>query len=171
MPEQHPGETDDQASLGSAVDIAAPAETGVESSAEAAVRGNRDVKGRFAPGHTGNAGGRPKAEKTGSLSKVLDGIVDRGELGRALWNLAMGKTKDGKKAARPNLSVQLAAIQVIYDRLEGKPLQSLRHEGEELPTFIIMHGRDAAAARDAEQARSPETNGHATNGNGLPAGA
>ena len=167
MPEHQPSETDTPPSTGEAVDISAPAATGVESSAEAEVRDNRgangrDGKGRFAPGHTGNAGGRPKAQTSGSLTKALDGIIDRGELARALWNLAMGKTKDGKAVARPNLSVQLAALQYIFDRVEGKPLQALRHEGEDLPTFIIMHGRDAAAARNAEQAGAPETNGHAS---------
>ena len=161
-----PGETDDVASLGSAVAMSVPAEASVESSREAEVReiraDGRDGKGRFAPGTTGNAGGRPKAKTTGTLTKELEGIVDRGELARVLWNLAQGKTKEGRKVARPNLSVQMAAVSYIYDRIDGKALQSLRHETDELPQFIIMHpGRMAP-----EELAAPETNGHATNGNG-----
>ena len=165
-----PGESSALVSSGSTVDIAASTGSAVESSGEAGVSEHQIVdgryatgpqKGKFAKGHSGNVGGRPKAKTTGTLTKELEGIVDRAELARSLWHLSQGKTKDGRKVARPNLSVQLAAIQTIYDRIDGKAVQQLHHEMDDLPSFIIMHGRDAAAARDAEQARAPETNGHA----------
>ena len=174
MSEQSLEEQDESGSAvstGDAVDMSAPAEAAVESSDEAngsdpEVRNGRYVsgpkRGKFAKGFSGNPGGGHKPQKSGSLTKALDGIVDRSVLAKVLWNLAQGLDKNGRSLKRPNLSVQLAALQYIFDRVEGKPLQALRHEGEDLPTFIIMHGRDAAAARDAEQARAPETNGHAT---------
>ena len=77
MPEGVPAESDDLSSASDGVAMSAPAETGSEPSGESALRGNRDGKGRFAKGHTGNAGGRPKADKTSSLTKTLDGSIDR----------------------------------------------------------------------------------------------
>ena len=120
---------------------------------EAKLTPSRDAKGKFLKGVSGNPGGASKPEKTGSLVKILDGLVDRSELGKMLWCLATGKDRHGRAYKRPNLSGQLAAVQYIYDRLEGKPLLQLRHESDDLPTFIIMHGRDAKAAIIEGEAR------------------
>ena len=62
----------------------------------------------------------------------------------------------GRKSKRPHLSVQMAAVAYVYDRLEGKPLLQLRHESDDLPTFIIMHGRDAGAIIEGESRELPE---------------
>ena len=115
----------------------------------------RDSKGQFAKGNSINPTGTAKANRQGSLSKALDGIVDRSILAKTLWNLAQGLDVHGRRYKRPNLSVQMAAVQYVYDRLEGKPLMQLRHEGDALAGIIIMHpGRMApeelieAEARD-----------------------
>ena len=127
--------------------VAAPAQPVPSEPGEATGRTDgRDSKGRFAKGYSGNRSGAAKPNKTGSLSKALDGIVDRSILAKTLWNLAQGMDAHGRKYKRPNLSVQMAAVSYVYDRLEGKPLMQVRHETDDLPTFIIMHGRDAKAA-------------------------
>ena len=181
MPEQTPGEAAALVSEGSSPDMPARAGTDVEVSHEATasepeiVNGryaSGTLKGKFAPGHSGNPGGGHRAQKSGSLTKTLEGIVDRGELARALWNLAMGKTKTGARIARPNLSVQLAALQTIYDRIDGKALQSLRTEGDALAQIIIMHpGRMAAPDPEADATEVTVRDvtartATATNGNG-----
>ena len=127
-------------------DIAESTQCDVQPLGEPKRTDGRDAKGHFLKGHGGNPTGSAKAKRDGSLSKELDGIVDRSELAKMLWCLSQGKDRHGRAYKRPNLSVQLAAVQYIYDRLEGKPLLQLRHEGDDLPTFIIMHGRDAKAA-------------------------
>ena len=132
-----------------------PAQQPVEAPSEPNRTDGRDAKGHWVKGTTGNPTGGAKPEKTGSLVKILDGLVDRSELGKMLWGLATGKDRHGRAYKRPNLSVQLAAVTYIYDRLEGKPLMQLRHEGDALAGIIIMHpGRMApeelveAEARD-----------------------
>lgn len=181
MPDQTPGEADALVSEGSSPDMPARAGTDVEVSHEATasepeiVNGryaSGTLKGKFAPGHSGNPGGGHKADKTSSLTKTLEGIIDRGELARSLWHLSQGRTAKGTKLSRPNLSVQLAAIQTIYDRIDGKALQSLRTEGDALAQIIIMHpGRMAAPDPDADATEvtvrdvAAQT-ATATNGNG-----
>ena len=64
----------------------------------------------FAPGESGNPGGRPKKDR--QLTAALETIVDKTELAEKLWGLAKGG--------------DLSAIKYIYDRLEGSPTQ--RHE-------------------------------------------
>ena len=138
-------------------DIASPARTAITASQETTTRTDgRTSKGTFAKGNSINPTGAAKANRQGSLSKALDGIVDRTVLAKVLWNLAQGNDVHGRKYKRPNLSVQMAAVQYVYDRLEGKPLLQLRHEGDDLPTFIIMHGRDAGAIIEGESRELPE---------------
>ncbi len=139
---------------GMAGDITSPARTAITEPDEATGRSDgRDNKGQFAKGNSINPTGAAKANRQGSLSKALDGIVDRSVLAKTVWNLSQGMDAYGRRQKRPNLNVQLAAAQYIYDRLEGKPLLQLRHEGDDLPTFIIMHGRDAKAAIVEGEAR------------------
>ena len=138
-------------------DMSSPARTATTEPLEPTDRKDgRDSKGQFVKGNWGNRGGTSKPDKQGSLSKALDGIVDRSELAKVLWNLSLGKDRYGRTYKRPNLSVQLAAVQYVYDRLEGKPLLQLRHESDDLPTFIIMHGRDAGAIIEGEARELPE---------------
>lgn len=122
-----------------AVAAPVPAQQPVEPPGEAKRTDGRDAKGHWVKGQTGNPTGGAKPEKTGSLVKILDGLVDRSELGKMLWSLATGKDRHGRAYKRPNLSVQLAAVTYIYDRLEGKPLMQLRHEGDALAGIIILH--------------------------------
>ena len=150
-------ETDILPGPSTAGDMSSPARAATTAPPETTTRTDgRTSKGTFAKGNSINPTGAAKANRSGSLSKALDGIVDRTVLAKVLWNLAQGNDVHGRRYKRPNLSVQMAAVQYVYDRLEGKPLLQLRHEGDDLPTFIILHGRDAGAIIEGESRELPE---------------
>lgn len=77
---------------------------------------NRDSKGRFLPGTSGNPGGRPQTKiLTGALIKTLSkktgGGINYELVAKILVSLALG----GK----------IEAIKEIFDRVEGKAPQSI----------------------------------------------
>lgn len=61
----------------------------------------------FPKGTTGNAGGRPRKDR--ALTAALEEVVDKKELGKKLWELALGG--------------DMQALKYIYDRIEGSPTQ------------------------------------------------
>ena len=138
-----------------------PAQEPAQPAGESQLTPSRDAKGKWLKGRSGNPGGAAKPSMTGSLSKALDGIVDRSILAKTLWNLAQGLDVHGRRYKRPNLSVQMAAVQYVYDRLEGKPLMQLRTEGDTLAGIIILHpGRtDPAELIEGESQEVTESEG------------
>ena len=87
--------------------------------------GNRDDKGRFVPGVSGNPNGRPKDEDSPTYW-----------LGRFLSRVDP-KSKEGRRRIE-DIAIMLAvaankgeswAIKEIFDRLDGKAPQTVKHEG------------------------------------------
>lgn len=91
----------------------------------AAVPENRTATGRFAPGHSGNAGGRPRdTESVRSLVREHGKtIVDR------LIRIALGQetrtvaTLAGTAEVEPSFSEQTKAAEVLMAYWIGKPAQ------------------------------------------------
>jgi hypothetical protein len=86
-------------------------------------------------GTSGNEGGRPKSQLNSLLAAHLAG-KDKGDtrtreqhLVEAIVNLAMGGDLD--------------AITFIWDRLEGKPVQTIEASGAALPVVFIPSFGDA----------------------------
>jgi hypothetical protein len=76
---------------------------------------DRDENGRFLPGTVPNPKGRPK--KGTALTDVLKERVDAQELANKLIDMAM----DG----------DTVAMKYIYDRIDGKPIETKHISGED----------------------------------------
>ena len=77
------------------------------------------------PGQSGNPSGRPAYQ---TLTKVLRSKVDAAELAAQLIRLAM--TPGGR---------QLDAVQYIYDRLDGRPLQAVAVADDSDVRLSMLH--------------------------------
>ena len=91
----------------------------------------------FQKGQSGNPKGRPPGKKalTTSLRSRVEKTGERQKLEQALFDLAYGhqvRETDSKGRERIyTTSPDFRAIQYIYDRIDGKPLQAVEHSGED----------------------------------------
>lgn len=95
----------------------------------------RDERGRFVPGHSGNPGGRPLKGET--LTEVLRAKVDREAVARKLIELAMERD-------------DLAALKYIYDRVDGKPVETVNQTIREMPEFVRFDDEDDTEDQGAD---------------------
>jgi hypothetical protein len=110
------------------------------------VETGRDRKGRFVPGVSGNAGGRPR-----SIAETL--VKCRPSVSKELcefWLLiAFGSAADVQRrfGVKPRLQDRMAAASELANRLHGKPVSVLEHESEadgHVPAFILPPGTQMA---------------------------
>ena len=114
---------------------------------------SRDTKGRFKPGYSGNPKGQPLKENsiTGHIRRLLaeehDGTQTKGELiARKLIALAL----DGDRQA----------VDMVLDRMEGRPAQTLVHDTVRESTQSLLEGlaanRNGGSDAIQEQGRQTE---------------
>lgn len=103
------------------------------------------TKTSWQPGQSGNARGRPKTGKALSelLRQRLDGTADGEKLVDVLVKLA--------------LAGSLAAIELILNRLEGKPTATLWLAGDDVPRVVRM---PLAGPPDETIGMTPPENDH-----------
>lgn len=89
---------------------------------------DRDDSGRFAPGHSGNPSGRPPKES--ALTDILKAKIDKDELAELL----IGRARGG----------DLAALKYIYDRVDGRPKETIDATISELPKYVGFRVPDDA---------------------------
>ena len=97
---------------------------------------DRDDHGRFAPGNQGGPG-RPR--DADSLTNVLKTVVDREELSKVLAAKAMAG--------------DVTALKYIFDRWDGKPIETIDNNIIEAPEVIYIGtkaDREAMAGDDTE---------------------
>ena len=129
-----------------------PPEHGVAAATEEAQRG---PDGRWQKGQSGNPAGAPP--KVRSFTAALEGVSDKDELANIIWDIASGKTK-------ATVQVQLDAAKYIYARIEGNPLQALRHstDGTIQPMIFLHPGRDTPAPPPETASDSPDNTSRCT---------
>lgn len=93
-----------------------------------AVEAGRDT--RWQPGQTGNARGRPKEPE--GLDEMLAFQATKNGVAKKLANALLGIALEGSG------HVQLAAIQYVYDRLEGKPRQSVPEKTDAQEPIVLI---------------------------------
>lgn len=83
----------------------------------------RQTNGQFAPGHSGNPGGRPAvARKIQQLAaQHVDDVVNQ------LWDMAQNATSE---------SVRMAAMKEILDRAGGRSTQP--HDGANMSVTVLI---------------------------------
>ncbi len=86
-----------------------------------------------------NPQGRPP--KIRSLTAALEGIADKDVLAQRVWDIATGKLTS-------NVAIQLEAMKYIDARIEGNPVQAMRHQtdGTIMPLIFLHPGREPAAS-------------------------
>lgn len=85
---------------------------------------NRDEKGRFVPGQSGNPKGRPHKEST--LSYWLVKYLEEKEKGRDKTRMQELAEKIAVEAFKGDKTL----MKEIFDRVEGKPTQRLEHKAD-----------------------------------------
>jgi hypothetical protein len=104
-----------------------------------------------------NRNGRPRKGKTltdllekAGKDKGEDGQTNKSRLAQELWIMAMTRTKD---------QTQLAAIKYIFDRIDGKPIETIRQQFEEgaLSPIVILPKKDMQKIDEAESRNNLET--------------
>ena len=99
---------------------------------------NHDERGRFAPGNRANPNGRPRKKRALSEllrtvgNRAIDGKRKKLLLAETLWDMA--------------LKGDIAAIRLIYEYCDGKPLQraDIAASGEVIVTMKGNVGPDDA---------------------------
>ena len=94
---------------------------------------DRDEKGRFALGNQGGPGRPPKGE---SLTDALRESVNKHDLAEKLKQLAM--------------KGDVVALKYIYDRIDGKPVETINSNVVEAPKVIEIVHSDPADPKDIE---------------------
>lgn len=84
------------------------------------------------PGESGNPKGRPP--KGESLTETLETVVDKNEIARKLYELAM----EG----------DIPALKYIYDRIDGRPKETIEQTIKELPAVIEVNLSDNDTAEE-----------------------
>lgn len=90
----------------------------------------RPVDTRWSPGQSGNPMGRPREPK--ELDEMLALRATHNGGAKKLADALLGIALNGSG------HVQLAAIQYIYDRLEGKPRQVLPDKDEKQDPLVVI---------------------------------
>ena len=86
----------------------------------------------FKKGQSGNPNGRPP--KGFSMAEVLRRLLEEGKDAPTAEEIA-------KKAIAAAKNGDMRAIEFIFDRIDGKPKQSLKHEGDEdNPVWVTVKG-------------------------------
>jgi hypothetical protein len=102
---------------------------------------NRDAKGRFVPGMSGNPKGKIPGERT--LTEVLreTANANKEEITQTLLKLALG---DGKKQYP-----YFPALKYLYDRIDGEPVKTIEAniDGETMNVLVV---KSKEKATDAE---------------------
>lgn len=80
----------------------------------------RDERGMFAPGNKGGPGRPPKGE---CLTDILREKVDKEAIAERLIELAMERG-------------DITALKYIYDRIDGKPVETVDQTVREVPQFV-----------------------------------
>lgn len=92
-----------------------------------------------------NPTGRPLGVK--SLTAALEGTVDRDAMAVTLWKLAQDDSTP---------SLQLEAIKYIYARIEGNPIQAMRHQIEgAVGPLIFLHPGKVIEAQSNQELDTP----------------
>lgn len=99
----------------------------------------RDENGRFAPGWEGGPG-RPKNGE--SLTDVLRTVCDMEELAEKLKEKALGG--------------DVVALKYIFDRWDGKPVETQRVSVEEVPTVVGFYPDDYEETAEGDTAANKE---------------
>ncbi len=88
-----------------------------------------------------NPGGRPPKERT--LTGILEALIYKDKLAEELWRIASGESED-------STAMRLQAIQYIYARIEGNPVQAMRFqaEGNVMPLIFLHPGKTAPAIQE-----------------------
>jgi len=93
----------------------------------------RDERGRFAIGNPGGPGRPPKGE---ALTDILKAKLDKDELA----DLLIMKAREG----------DLAALKYIYDRVDGKPVETVNQTVREIPEFVRFDTEDDTEDTEAD---------------------
>ena len=95
----------------------------------------RDENGRFLPGYKGGPGRPPKGE---ALTEILRSKLDKHAVAEKLIEMAMEKG-------------DLAALKYIYDRVDGKPVETVNQTVREIPEFVGFTVRDDPEDGEADR--------------------
>lgn len=100
----------------------------------------RDDKGRFVPGVSGNPAGKPKGVRhmTSLLEDAIRKVAEDNGTPEdvQIVKSVIQKAKEG----------DMRAIEHIWDRLEGKPQQSIEHTGDFSISVIDSYDGDSDTA-------------------------
>lgn len=116
------------------------------------IQEKRDELGRFVPGVSGNPAGKPKGIK--HMTTILDEAIRKVAEGtgntydKEIVKALMEKARTG----------DTKAIDMIFDRLEGKPKQSMEIEGD--GTQILILPIELINKHEAHTSTSDNSNGH-----------
>lgn len=95
----------------------------------------RDEKGKWQTGQSGNPAGRPRKGET--MTDALKARVDAGAIAEKLIKLA--------------LADDLGALKYIYDRVDGRPVETINQTIKEIPEFVRFDDEDDPEDREADQ--------------------
>lgn len=110
------------------------------------MRGNPENLKPWKPGQSGNPNGRPP--KGEALTDILREKVDKDAIAEKLIQMAMEKG-------------DIVALRYIYDRIDGKPIETVNQNVQEMPKVIRFEraitdgadtGQDTTAMGESEEA-------------------
>lgn len=94
----------------------------------------RNEKGQWEPGESGNPQGRPK--KGEALTDVLRSKVDKETIAEKLIELAM--------------SGDVQALKYVYDRVDGKPVETVNQTVRNVPDYVGFADTDDTEDTDSD---------------------
>jgi hypothetical protein len=139
-----------------------------------------DAKGRFMPGHTGNANGRPKKINTFSdtarallASKKIDieyTFPHNGVLKTAKVHFESSKTINHALIAaliKEGMDGNVQAIKELIDRTEGRAKESIDHTtlGEKIKGYTVLAHPDMWDESEKKENENQSNNSPIDNGN------